>query len=104
MVNSISKTVQQIIDNDLPLQDALQRGYANYSALARMIKPKVEQALGQKVKLESLITSVKRAKATYNYRPQRENIMRIIAESAESTTHKNTATIRTRTITTTVDP
>ena len=81
MVNSISRTVQHIIDNDLPLQDALQRGYANYSALARMLKPKVEQALGQKVKLESLITSVKRAKATYNNKPQRENIMRIIAES-----------------------
>jgi hypothetical protein len=79
MVNSVSRTVQHLIDNDFSLQDALQRRYANYSALARMLKPKVEEALGRKVKLESLITSVKRAKAVY--RSQRENITRIIAES-----------------------
>ncbi|NIQ07564.1 MAG: hypothetical protein GWO20_18150 [Candidatus Korarchaeota archaeon] len=79
MVNSVSRTVQHLIDNDLSLQDALQRDYANYSALARMLKPKVEEALGRKVKLESLITSVKRAKAVY--RSQRENITRVIAES-----------------------
>lgn len=79
MVNSISRIVQQLIDKDLSLQDALQRDYANYSATARMLKPKVEEALGRKVKLESLITSVKRVKTAY--KPQRENIMRIIAES-----------------------
>jgi len=79
MVNSVTRTVQHLIDSDFSLQDALQRRYANYSALARMLKPKVEEALGRKVKLESLITSVKRAKAVY--RPQRENTTRIIAES-----------------------
>jgi hypothetical protein len=65
MVNSISKIVQTLIDNDLSLQDALQRDYGNYSAIARMLKPKVKAFLGEDVKLESIITSVKRAKADY---------------------------------------
>jgi len=79
MGNSVSRAVQHLIDNDLSLQDALQRDYANYSAIARMLKPKVEEALGRKVKLESLITSVKRTKADYKLR--RGNITKIIAES-----------------------
>lgn len=79
MVNSVSKIIQHLIDNDLSLQDALRRDYANYSAIARMLKPKVEETLGRKVKLESLITSVKRAKA--NYKSHRENMTRIIAKS-----------------------
>jgi hypothetical protein len=79
MVNSVSRVVQRLIDDDLSLQDALQRDYANYSAIARMLKPKVEEALGRKVKLESVITSVKRTKA--DYKPRRGNITKIIAES-----------------------
>ncbi len=65
MVNSISKTVQNLIDEDLSLQDALQRDYANYSAIARMLLPKVKEAVNSDVNLESVITSVKRAKANY---------------------------------------
>jgi hypothetical protein len=65
MVNSISRTVQNIIDEDLSLQDALQRGYGNHSAIARMLMPKVMEALNSDVNLESIITSVKRAKAKY---------------------------------------
>jgi hypothetical protein len=65
MVNSISKTVQNLIDEDLSLQDALQRDYGNYSAIARMLMPKVKEAVNSDVNLESVITSVKRAKANY---------------------------------------
>jgi hypothetical protein len=65
MVNSISKTVQNIIDEDLSLQDALQRDYANYSAIARMIIPKIKETVNDDVNLESVITSVKRAKTNY---------------------------------------
>lgn len=65
MVNSISKTVQTLIDEDLSLQDALQRDYGNYSAIARMLMPKVKEAVNSDVNLESVITSVKRAKANY---------------------------------------
>ena len=79
MVNSISRTVQNLIDSDLSLQDALQRDYGNYSAIARMLKPKVEERLGRNVKLESLITSVKRAKT--EYKPLKGNITEVVAGS-----------------------
>ncbi|GAH01750.1 unnamed protein product [marine sediment metagenome] len=82
MVNSISQAIQSIVDNDLSLQDALQRGYGNYSAIARMIKPKVEDILERRVKLESLITSVKRSKV--NYRLLQGSVVKIIAESTIS--------------------
>lgn len=64
MVNAISITrvVKGVIDNDLSLQDALGRRYGNYTAIARLIKPKVEKDLGHKVNFESLVTSVKRVK------------------------------------------
>ena len=67
MVNavSITKVVKGVIDNDLSLQDALSRKYGNYTAIARLIKPKVEKDLGRKVNFESLITSVKRIKPRY---------------------------------------
>ncbi|HDQ06761.1 MAG TPA: hypothetical protein ENN36_08610 [Candidatus Bathyarchaeota archaeon] len=65
MVNSISKKVQNLIDEDLSLQDALQRDYGNYSAIARMLLPKVKEAVNSDVNLESVITAVKRAKANY---------------------------------------
>jgi len=79
MVNSISKIVQSLIDKDLSLQDALQRDYGNYSAIARLLRPKVKEILGQDVKLESIITSVKRAKT--NYKLLRGKITKVVAES-----------------------
>jgi benzoyl-CoA reductase/2-hydroxyglutaryl-CoA dehydratase subunit BcrC/BadD/HgdB len=65
MAASISRIVQELIDKDLPIQHALEKGYGNYSAIARMLKPIVEEMLGRKVKLESVITAVKRARITY---------------------------------------
>ncbi len=64
MVNtvSISKVVKDVIDDDLALQDSLSRKYGNYTAIARLIKPKVERDIGRKVNFESLVTSVKRVK------------------------------------------
>jgi len=79
MVNSISKTVQTLIDEDLSLQDALQRDYGNYSAIARMLMPKIKEAVNSDVNLESVITSVKRAKA--NYTILQGKITRVVAGS-----------------------
>jgi len=79
LVNSISKTVQTIIDDDLSLQDALQKDYGNYSAIARMLRPKVKEILGQNVKLEGIITAVKRAKVGYKQRTK--NITEVVAKS-----------------------
>jgi hypothetical protein len=60
--DSISGIVKQVIDSDLSLQDAIGRKYGNYTAIARLIKQKVEKDLGRPVNFESLITSVKRVK------------------------------------------
>jgi len=79
MVNSISKTVQNLIDEDLSLQDALQRNYGNYSAIARMLMPKIKETVNHTVNLESVITSVKRAKA--NYTILQGKITRVVAGS-----------------------
>ncbi|MFW6111251.1 MAG: hypothetical protein ACOC6H_04365 [Thermoproteota archaeon] len=79
MAKSISKTVQTIIDNDLPLQDALRKGYGNYSAIARMLRERVNDKLDQEVKLESIITAVKRASVPAT--SHREDITKVVAES-----------------------
>ncbi len=75
---SVSKTVQFLVENDPPVQDALERGYGNYSAIARLLKPKVEEILGKEVALQGLITAVKRAKTFY---APRSEYQPIIAES-----------------------
>jgi aspartokinase len=76
---SISKVVKGVIDNDLSLQDALSRKYGNYTAIARLIKPKVEKDLGRKVNFESLVTSVKRIKPRFQLNPR--GIEGVLAQS-----------------------
>ncbi|MEM1989905.1 MAG: hypothetical protein QW782_04655 [Candidatus Bathyarchaeia archaeon] len=75
---SLAKTVQYLIENDPPIQDAIERGYANLSAIARLLKPKAEEILGKRVTLEGMITSVKRAKV--KFKPLKEQL-KIIADS-----------------------
>ncbi len=79
MVNSISKTVQNLIDEDLSLQDAMQRDYANYSAIARMLMSKIKETAGNEVNIESVITAVKRAKV--NYTVLQGKITKVVAGS-----------------------
>ena len=79
MVNSIAKTVQNLIDEDLSLQDAIQRDYANYSAIARMLIPKIKKTIKNDINLESVITSVKRAKS--NYTILQGKITKVVARS-----------------------
>jgi hypothetical protein len=79
MVNSISKTVQNLIDEDLSVQDALQRDYANYSAIARMLMPKIKETVNSKVNIESIITAVKRAKI--NFTILQGKITKVVARS-----------------------
>ncbi|MBC7121108.1 MAG: hypothetical protein H5T33_06005 [Candidatus Methanosuratus sp.] len=62
MVKSISRVVQTLIEEDPPLQDAIRRGYANYSSVARLLRPRVSEAVGRKVKLSGIATSVRRVK------------------------------------------
>jgi hypothetical protein len=75
---SLAKTVQHLIENDISIQDAIERGYANFSAVARLLKPRAEALLGRKVTLEGMITSVKRVKI--KYKPSLKNL-KVVAES-----------------------
>lgn len=67
MVNekSITNTVKEIVNNDLSFQDSLQRDYCNISALARIIKPQIDQILDRHINIESIITALKRSRNTY---------------------------------------
>ncbi|MEM2341878.1 MAG: hypothetical protein QXX94_02995 [Candidatus Bathyarchaeia archaeon] len=75
---SLAKIVQYLIEGDPSIQDAIERGYANLSAVARLLKPKAEEILGRKVALEGMITSVKRARA--KFKPLKEHL-KIISDS-----------------------
>lgn len=76
---TIAGTVKEVVENDLSLQDALQRGYGNTSAIARLIRKVVEERLGKKVKIESIITSLKRTRVEYTQpAPQ---IRKVVANS-----------------------
>ncbi len=77
--HGITRSVKAIVDNDLAFQDALQRGYANYSAMARMIKPTVSAILGRDVSIDSIVTALKRIRSSYSI-PSKA-ISSIIAES-----------------------
>jgi aspartokinase len=63
---SISRTVKGIMNSDLYFQDSLQRDYCNITALARLIKPQIDQMLDRNINIESIVTSVKRSKNIYN--------------------------------------
>jgi aspartokinase len=63
---SISSTVKGIINSDLSFQDSLQRDYCNITALARLIKPQIDQIRDRNTNIESIITAVKRSKNLYN--------------------------------------
>jgi aspartokinase len=64
---SITNAVKEVVNNDLSFQDSLQRDYCNISALARIIKPQVDQLLGGKnTSIESIVTALKRSRRDYN--------------------------------------
>src|ERR671929_1942551 len=63
---SIIDAVRGIVSNDLSFQDSLQRDYCNISALARIIKPQIDQMLSKDTSIESIITALKRSKHDYD--------------------------------------
>ena len=58
---SVSELTRDLLEEDLVMQDAIERRYANYSSIARILKPKIEERLGRTVLPVSIVTSVKRA-------------------------------------------
>lgn len=80
---SITNAVKEVVNNDLSFQDSLQRGYCNISALARIIKPKIDLMLsGKNTSIESIVTALKRSRRDYNV-PERP-IASILAASTIS--------------------
>lgn len=79
---SITNAVKEIVNNDLSFQDSLQRDYCNISALARIIKPQIDQILGKDTSIESIITALKRSRQDYDV-PERP-IAAILAGSTVS--------------------
>jgi len=63
---SITNAVKEVVNNDLSFQDSLERDYCNISALARIIKPKIDLMLGRNTSLESIVTALKRSRRDYN--------------------------------------
>jgi len=64
---SITNAVKEVVNNDLSFQDSLQRDYCNISALARIIKPQIDQMRGGKnTSIESIVTALKRSRRDYD--------------------------------------
>jgi aspartokinase len=62
---TISELVRDFVESDFSVQDSITRGYANLSAVARLVKPYVEQKLSRRVKIESIIAPLKRMRQSY---------------------------------------
>ena len=76
---AVSMVVREVVDEDLSLQDALSRDYANLSAVARLVVPRIEERNGTSVNLQSVITALKRLRS--RYAPASRTIFQVIAES-----------------------
>ena len=76
---SITEAVREIVSSDLSFQDSLQRDYCNISALARIIKPQIDQMLSRDTSIESIVTALKRSR--YDYDVPQKPIASILAAS-----------------------
>lgn len=65
VIRPTSRLVKETIDTDPAMQDALVRGYANLSSMARIVKSRVEEFKGKELNIDSIITSIKRLRGTY---------------------------------------
>ncbi|MEM2168707.1 MAG: hypothetical protein QXX99_07875 [Candidatus Bathyarchaeia archaeon] len=75
---TLSKVTWDLLKGDPTILEALERGYVNISAVARLLKPRVEEAMGREVKLSGIIMAIRRVRA--RYRPFMEHI-KVIANS-----------------------
>jgi ACT domain len=79
---SLNRAVRQEVDSDFALQDAIGRDYANLSALARLLMPRVAARVGKRPKevtevgIASALKRLRRA-----YAPNTPDVGRVIADS-----------------------
>ncbi|MEM1514965.1 MAG: hypothetical protein QXH24_02820 [Candidatus Bathyarchaeia archaeon] len=76
---SLTRVVQGVIESDNFIQESLERGYVNISALARLLKPRVEEIIGEKVNINGIITAIRRARL--KLRTLRRDYVNVIANS-----------------------
>lgn len=76
---SVSKAVRYLIGLEKGYKSALDGGYANLSALAKLLKPTVDALIGRDVKHSTIVTSLKRLRARVPVR--RLAIAQVIARS-----------------------
>ena len=60
------QAVRDEVGFDLPVRDAIAGDYVNISALARILKPKVERRTGKKVGEQGVVSSLKRLRGEYS--------------------------------------
>jgi aspartokinase len=76
---SVMSAVRDEVNFDLSVQDALARDYVNLSALARLLVPKISKRTRKKVKVEGVITALKRLREAFS--PASHEIGKVIASS-----------------------
>ena len=59
-MTSVTKSIQDIISQNLFLQEAINIGIVSYNKLAEFIRPDVEEAIGAKTKISSIAMAIRR--------------------------------------------
>lgn len=82
ITGSVANAVREEVDSDFAVQDAIARDYANLSALARMLIPRVAAKTGRKaidINEQSVVTALKRLR--HSYAPSSPQAAKVISES-----------------------
>jgi len=77
---NITQATRRVLRKYPNIAEYLGYGVVNYRALARLIQPEVERLLGGRVKLQSIVTALRRSGGE----PVQDSARRIIAESEVS--------------------
>lgn len=76
---SVARVVKEEVESDFAFQDAVAREYANLSALARVLVPKVEAKTGQRVGEAGVVSALKRLRE--EFKPPSRDVGKVIAGS-----------------------
>jgi hypothetical protein len=68
-VSSVPEATRAVLANNIIYLQALELGVANYTALAKRIKPDIEKLIGSKVNLNTIVVAIKRFADTLDEKP-----------------------------------
>ncbi len=77
---TVPEATKKIIERSRYLSEAISKGIINYSALARYIRPEIEQILIKKVSLASVIMALNRISSDFQPKFVSSNIFKIVPE------------------------